>query len=62
MIILTCVFLFILYVFGMFLFFYFTGNLFSLGFKKPKPDRVEFTEADKKALEEFRARRIDQGK
>lgn len=57
MILAACVFLFVVYVAGMTTLFYFTGNLFCLGFKKPKSEAYQLTDDDRKALEEYRKRR-----
>jgi len=57
MILTACIFLFLVYVAGMTAFFYFTGNLFCLGFKKPRPEAYQLTEDDREALEEYRRRK-----
>jgi hypothetical protein len=57
MILTVCILLFVLYVAILTFVFYYAGNLFSLNFKKPKPDTYQLTEDDKKALEAYRNRR-----
>jgi hypothetical protein len=53
----VCILLFVLYVVVLTLVFYHAGNLFSLNFKKPKPEAYTLTEEDKRALEDYRNRR-----
>jgi hypothetical protein len=57
MILTICILLFVLYVVVLTFVFYHAGNLFSLNFKKPKPDSYQLTEDDKKALEDYRSRK-----
>jgi len=57
MILIACIFLFLVYVLGMTAFFYFTGNLFCSGFRKPKPESYQLSEDDREALEEYRKRK-----
>ena len=57
MILTACIFLFVLYVAVMTAFFYFTGNLFCLGLKNPKPESYQLSEDDKKALDDYRKRK-----
>lgn len=57
MILPICIFLFTTYVAILTFIFYHAGNLFSLNFKKPKPEVYQFTEEDKKALEDYRRRK-----